>query len=87
MLNKAFLNQVGCCGANGAEDYIDAMKAVPNECRDMITGGEYWYGCAQQFAWYLEPWSVTLAGICICFLVLHVVQVSCRLNNSFEKPT
>ena len=27
------------------------------ECRDRIDGGEYPYGCAQNFAWWLEPWS------------------------------
>ena len=34
-----------------------ALKPVPMECRDRIDGGEYPYGCAQNFAWWLEPWS------------------------------
>lgn len=65
---------VECCGASGSEDYIGARKPVPVECRDMATGSEYRYGCAQQLAWWLEPWSSALAGICIVFLVLHIVQ-------------
>jgi len=43
---------VGCCGADGSQDFIDAFKPVPMECRDLITGVEYPYGCQQQLAWY-----------------------------------
>lgn len=64
-----------CCGARGSEDYIEAMKPVPMECRDPIDGGEFPYGCAQQFAWWLEPWSATLAGVCFFFIIAHIVQM------------
>ena len=70
-----FYLQVGCCGAKGSEDYTDAFKPVPFECRDQVTGGEYRYGCAQQLAWWLEPWSATLAGICLCLLLFHILQM------------
>ena len=33
--------QVGCCGADGSDDFINAKKPVPTECRDMVTGCEY----------------------------------------------
>eukprot|EP00094_Tigriopus_californicus_P008060 TCALIF_07758-PA protein Name:"Protein of unknown function" AED:0.10 eAED:0.11 QI:0/0/0/0.66/1/1/3/0/225 len=66
---------VGCCGANGSEDYSDAMKPVPWECRDPVKGGEYPYGCAQQLAWWLEPWSATMAAFCLLLLVVHVIQI------------
>ena len=52
--------QVGCCGSIGSEDYINARKPVPYECRDRVGGNEYRYGCAQQV------WSLTqfyLVGI------------------------
>ena len=52
--------KVRCCGANGSEDYIAALKPVPMECRDQVDGGEYPYGCAQQFAWWLGMISNTL---------------------------
>ena len=45
--------QVGCCGSVGSEDYINARKPVPYECRDRVGGNEYRYGCAQQV------WSLT----------------------------
>ena len=63
-----------CCGANGSEDYIAALKPVPMECRDQIDGGEYPYGCAQQFAWWLEPWSALLSGVCFGFILIHIAQ-------------
>ena len=40
----------------------------------MIDGGEYPYGCAQQFAWWLEPWSALLAGVCFGFILIHIAQ-------------
>lgn len=64
---------VGCCGAIGSEDYINARKAVPMECRDPVRGVEYRYGCAQKFAWWLEPWTATLAGVSVTFLVVHIL--------------
>lgn len=66
---------VGCCGADGSDDFINAMKPVPPECRDMITGVEYAYGCQQQLAWWLEPWSATLAALCIFLLIVHILQL------------
>ena len=64
-----------CCGADGSDDYINARKPVPWECRDRITGSEYGYGCRQSFAWYLEPWTATLAGGLVAFMVAHVIQL------------
>ncbi len=57
------------------------MKPVPVECRDMVTGGEFWYGCSQQLAWWLEPWSATLGAICVAFLILHIVQARDLVSN------
>ena len=70
-----FLLKVRCCGADGSDDYINAHKPVPWECRDRITGSEYAYGCRQSFAWYLEPWTATLAGGCVTFMVAHIIQL------------
>ena len=28
-----YTTQVGCCGADGSDDFINAMKPVPLECR------------------------------------------------------
>jgi len=66
---KQIQEYVGCCGADGSDDFINALKPVPFECRDFITGVEYGYGCMQQLPWWLEPWTATLAGSC-CFLCI-----------------
>jgi len=72
---KQIFEYVGCCGADGSDDFINAMKPVPFECRDMITGSEYAFGCQQQLAWWLEPWTATLAGICVFYLVADVFGI------------
>lgn len=56
------------------------------ECRDIVTGNEFRYGCAQQFAWWLEPWSATLAGISLALLLFHIVQlvVTSKLSKSIR---
>ena len=74
-LRKVWWFQVQCCGANGSEDYNDALKPMPVECRDPVKGGEYPYGCAQQFAWWLEPWTCVLAGVCFSFILIHIGQI------------
>ena len=71
-ISVLLFSQVGCCGADGSDDFINALKPVPLECRDHITGVEWGFGCQQQLAWWLEPWSATLAAIC-CFLCLSDV--------------
>ena len=42
---KQIMEYVGCCGSDGAQDFINAKKPVPMECRDQITGNEYPFGC------------------------------------------
>jgi hypothetical protein len=66
---------VHCCGARGSEDYTRAHKPVPMECRNQVTGKEYRYGCAQQMAWWLEPWTSYLAAACLALILLHVAQM------------
>ena len=72
---KMVQEYVGCCGAIGSEDYTKSFKPVPMECRDPITGNEYRYGCAQQFAWWLEPWTATLAGVTLGIMLMNMIQM------------
>jgi len=67
---------VGCCGASGnRDDYINWHKPVPFSCRHPVTGNCYTTGfsCPQALAWWLEPWSCTLAGSSVFFCLLDVV--------------
>jgi len=72
---KIIQEYVRCCGADGSDDYINANKPVPWECRDRTTGSEYAYGCQQSFAWYIEPWTAAIAGTLVTFLVIHIIQM------------
>lgn len=72
---RQIFEYVGCCGADGSDDFIKAKKPVPFECRDLVTGNEYAYGCRQALAWWLEPWTATLAGICTFLIVAGVVGI------------
>ena len=67
--------QVGCCGANGSEDYIGANKPVPFECRDVVTGNEFGAGCCQALAWWLEPWTAALVGFSLGLFLIHIIQI------------
>ena len=54
---------VGCCGATGNSlDFVHMRKPMPDSCRHPVTGNRYGYNCPQVLAWWLEPWTSTLAG-------------------------
>jgi len=75
---------VGCCGASGnSMDYINWRKPVPDSCRHPVNGNRYGYHCPQVLAWWLEPWTCTLAGISLLFCILDpvVVGVTMRLRS------
>ena len=79
--------KVGCCGGKGSEDFIDVHKPVPFECRDLATGSEYRYGCQQQFAWWLEPWTGFLAGVSVTMMLADVFGIwgSQKLRNLLQQ--
>ena len=60
------------------------MKPVPMECRDQITGVEYGFGCQQQLAWWLEPWTATLASMAIFVCIGNVlgIAITSRLRKA-----
>merc|ERR1711915_292411 len=65
---------VGCCGAeNNRYDYINAHKMVPKSCKHPVTGNSYRYECPQMVAWWLEPWTGTLAGVSLGFCILDIL--------------
>lgn len=75
---------VGCCGAKkNYLDYINVRKAVPASCRHPVSGNRYRYGCPQTVAWWLEPWTSTLAGVSLgfCMMDLLVTFLTVKLNR------
>jgi len=84
---KQIMEYVGCCGADGGGDFIAVYKPIPVECREPISGNEWGSGCMQQLAWWLEPWTATLAGIGLLLCVTDAVltYVYLRFRGSIEK--
>lgn len=65
--------QIGCCGADGPNDYLALRKALPTECRDTVTGNAFFYGCADEVTWFLEDKSRWTTNIAISIAALEVI--------------
>lgn len=65
---------MGCCGANGPNDYINLQRALPVECRDTVTGNAFFYGCADEITWYLEQKSSWISGLAIGLCSINVLD-------------
>ena len=49
----------------------------------LLPGNRFRYGCPQTVAWWLEPWTSTLAGISLgfCLLDFLVIGITVRVRN------
>jgi len=75
---------VGCCGAGGnRDDYVNNKKGVPDSCRHPITGNCYGTGCGQKLAFWLEPWTCTMAAVSVLFCASDpfLIYLSNSLRN------
>ena len=61
-------------------------KPVPDSCRHPVSGNRYGYHCPQVLAWWLEPWTSTLASISVGFCVLDVavIYMTAKLRNYIQ---
>lgn len=64
--------EIGCCGADGAMDYIHYRQPLPNQCRDTVTGNPFFHGCVDEMTWMLQDKSYWISGVCITLSALHV---------------
>lgn len=67
--------QIGCCGADGPNDYLSLRKPLPTECRDTVTGNAFFYGCADEMTWFLEDKSRWTTNIAISIAALEVTWI------------
>ena len=53
----------------------------------MFAGNRYRYGCPQTVAWWLEPWTSTLAGVSLgfCLMDVLVIFITVRLRGLITK--
>jgi len=86
---KQIMEYVGCCGADGGGDFIAVYKPIPVECREPISGNEWANGCMQQLAFWLEPWTATLAGIgvllCVTDAILTYIYLKFRRSIELDQ--
>ncbi|XP_025423507.1 tetraspanin-2A [Sipha flava] len=78
---------IGCCGADGPNDYLSLRKALPTECRDTVTGNAFFYGCADEVTWFLEynsRWTTNIA-ISIAALEMLITVLSLILVKALQK--
>ncbi|VVC27626.1 Tetraspanin/Peripherin,Tetraspanin, EC2 domain [Cinara cedri] len=78
---------IGCCGADGPNDYLSLRRALPSECRDTVTGNAFFYGCADEVTWFLEEKSkwITNIAISIAALEMFISVLSVILVKALQK--
>ncbi|XP_049289291.1 tetraspanin-2A [Anopheles funestus] len=79
---KLIQESIGCCGADGPNDYMVMRQPLPLECRDTVTGNAFFNGCVNELTWFLEDKSIwaaimamILAAVHTCNAVLGIVLV------------
>ncbi|KAG5886197.1 hypothetical protein JTB14_028028 [Gonioctena quinquepunctata] len=68
---------IGCCGADGANDYLSLQQPLPSTCRDTVTGNPFFHGCVDELTWFFEEkcgWVAALVMI-LCFIHLDPVLI------------
>lgn len=85
------LLQLGCCGADGSNDYMMLRQPLPSSCRDSVSGNAYFNGCSVELTWFLEDKSVWIAGlavgistVCVANAVLSLVLVQALKKEEEE---
>lgn len=66
--------QIGCCGADGPNDFILHRHPLPQECRDTVTGNAHIFGCVEELTWILEDKAGWVAGIAMTLALIHVIN-------------
>jgi len=65
---------VGCCGADGPNDYLNLRQPLPIECRDTVTGHAFSNGCVDEMTWYLEDKSIWATAMAMSLAMIHVIN-------------
>jgi hypothetical protein len=69
---------VGCCGADGPNDYLNLRQPLPFQCRDTVTGHAFSNGCVDEMTWYLEDKSIWAAAMAMSLALVHVSSMSLK---------
>lgn len=71
---KMIQESIGCCGADGSNDYMLMRQPLPATCRDSVTGNAFFHGCVDELTWFLEDKSGWVAGLAMALATIHVVN-------------
>lgn len=79
--------EVGCCGADGPNDYLILRKSLPNECKDTVTGSAHFHSCTDELTWFLEEKATWLSGIAyiLGFMQMLIAVLSYILIEALRK--
>jgi hypothetical protein len=73
------VTQIGCCGADGPNDYLNLLKPLPTECRNTVTGNAFFHGCVDELTWFLEEKAGWLAALALGVCFINVSIKSCNV--------
>ncbi|KAB0798878.1 hypothetical protein PPYR_06758 [Photinus pyralis] len=78
---------IGCCGAEGAHDYLNLRQPLPTQCRDTVTGNPFFYGCVDELTWYFEEKAAWVTGLtmAVCFLLVCNAVMAIILIQAIKK--
>lgn len=71
---KMIQENIGCCGAEGPNDYMLLRQPLPLECRDTVTGNAHFNGCVNELTWYLEDKSIWSAAMAMALAGIHIIS-------------
>uniref|UniRef100_A0A6P7FT35 Tetraspanin-2A n=1 Tax=Diabrotica virgifera virgifera TaxID=50390 RepID=A0A6P7FT35_DIAVI len=66
---------VGCCGADGATDYLSLQQPLPSQCRDTVTGNPFFHGCVDELTWFFEEKCGWIAGLAMAICMINVLSI------------
>lgn len=76
--------QVGCCGADGANDYLSLQQPLPSQCRDTVTGNPFYHGCVDELTWFFEEKTAWVVGLAMTVCFVHVSEREGGRNRLFR---
>lgn len=72
---KLIQESIGCCGADGPNDYMILRQPLPIECRDTVTGNAFFHGCVDELTWFLEDKSIWAAAMAMVLGAIHMANI------------
>ncbi|CAH0560712.1 unnamed protein product [Brassicogethes aeneus] len=73
---------IACCGADGANDFLSLNQPLPSECRDTVTGNPFYHGCVDELTWFFEEKCGGIAGLAMAVCLFHVTLTSKQQDAS-----